>query len=385
MKTLRSPQLAAAILLAAAAIGLISANSPLGPGIADVLGTHIGPAAAGLDLSVSHWIMDGLLAVFFFVVAAELRHEVRHGSLRDPRAAAVPVIASIGGVVTPAIVFLAITAGSGYEFGWPVPTATDIAFALGVLAAFGRALPSAMRTFLLTAAVIDDIVAILLIAVLFTSDLRPLFALAAVVPIAAFALLSAHRRRVPGWLASPLLIALGILAWALVYQSGIHATIAGVALGLACADPLGDRVRHALEPFVNGGVLPAFAFVAASVVIPSAGIGALSIAFWGIVIALPLGKILGITGVGWAAGRLMAPASERLPFADLLTIGIVGAIGFTMSLLLGELAFEGHDAVGDEGVLAVLTASVVALVAAAVAVSLRNRHYARTSLADGGP
>lgn len=362
------------MLLAAAVIGIVVANSPGASGLFAVLGTHIGPSALGLDLSVSHWIMDGLLALFFFVVAAELRHEMRFGALSSPRTAAVPVIASIGGVIAPMIIYLTVTAGSGMEFGWPVPTATDIAFALGVLAMFGRWIPSKVRTFLLTAAVIDDLIAIILIAVLFTRDAEPLFAAAAILPVAAFAWVSGVTMR--PWLRATALIVLAVLAWVLVYQSGVHATIAGVALGLAMSDQLGDRVRHALEPFVNGGILPLFALAAAAVVIPSTGFSELSVAFWGILIALPLGKVVGITTFGWSAQRLLTPVDQRLPFADLLTIGVVGAIGFTMSLLLGKLAFEGHPA-SEQGVLAVLAASLIAIVCAGVAVSIRNAHYRR--------
>lgn len=379
MKFLRSPQLSAVLLLTAAVLGIALANSPASSGFLSLLGAHIGPAAIGLDLSVAHWIMDGLLAVFFFVVAAELRHEVRFGSLNNPRTAAVPIIASVGGVVAPTIVYLALTWGSGYEYGWPVPTATDIAFALGVLAMFGRWIPAKVRLFLLTAAVIDDIIAILLIAILFTTDAEPLFALLACVPIVLFSWLS-YAKTLNPWLKHSGLVLLALLAWVCVYHSGIHATIAGVLLGLTMSDDVAHKVRHALEPFVNGGVLPLFALVAAAVIIPSGGFAGLSPAFWGIIVALPVGKIVGIAGVGWIAQRLLTPAPERLPVADLVTIGVVGAIGFTMSLLLGELAFEGHDDVGDQGVLAVLAASLVAVAFAAVIVTLRNQHYRR--LAD---
>lgn len=382
MKLLRSPQLAAGLLLAAAITGIALANSPLSAGFLGLIGAEIGPTALSIHMSIAHWIMDGLLAIFFFVVAAELRHEVRFGSLSNPRIAAVPVIASIGGVIAPALVYLGITAGSEYSFGWPVPTATDIAFALGVLAMFGRWIPAKVRTFLLTAAVIDDVIAIILIAILFTHDARPAFALLALVPLAAFAWAS-RSRALPRWIRLVLLLTLAVAVWWLVYRSGIHATIAGVALGAVMDDRLGDTTRHALEPAVNGGILPLFALVAAAVVIPSGGFSGLSIAFWGILVALPVGKIVGITGAGWIAQRVLAPAEERLPLADLLTIGTVGAIGFTMSLLLGELAFEGHDAVGDQGVLAVLAASILAIMAAAITVSIRNIHYRRIGLAAG--
>ncbi len=374
MKALRSPQLSAGLLLTAAVIGIVLANTAVSDNFLGLIDTHIGPASIGLHMSIGHWIMDALLSVFFFVVAAELRHEVRFGSLSNVRTAVVPVLASVGGVVAPLTIYLLITAGSGFEYGWPVPTATDIAFALGVLAIFGKWIPAKIRTFLLTVAVVDDVIAILLIAVLFTRDARPLFALLAVVPLVLFALVShtALVRRLGGAL---LLVVLALCTWWLVYLSGIHATIAGVALGLVMADAIADKTRHALEPFVNGGVLPLFALVAAAVVFPSSGFDGLTVAFWGIVIALPVGKVIGIAGAGWLAGRVLAPPGERLDVADLLTVGVAGAIGFTMSLLLGELAFAGHDDVGDQGVLAVLAASVIAIVAASLVVGTRNIHY----------
>src|SRR5690606_4291704 len=167
---LRSPRAGALLLLIAAVLGLLAANSPLGPSLSELQDTYVSVPGTAISLSVGHWISDGLLAVFFFVVAIELRHELTAGELNSPSKAMRPAIAAIGGVVVPIAVFLLVAAGSGLEDGWPIPTATDIAFALGILAVFGRGLPTRLRVFLLALAILDDIIAILIIAVFFTTD-----------------------------------------------------------------------------------------------------------------------------------------------------------------------------------------------------------------------
>lgn len=358
MALLRSERFSALLLLGAAVLGITLANSPLTPFAAAVEGFHLGP------LSVGHWVKDGLLAIFFFLAAIELRHELRHGELDSPAKALVPTVAAVGGVIVPAVVYLLLA--PSLSEGWPIPTATDIAFALGVLAIVGRNLPPRFRALLLALAVIDDLIAIIIIAAFFTKDLQPLPLLIAVPVILLFGLAS-HRMRGP--LLIPVLLVLGVAAWWLVFQSGIHPTIAGVALGLIMADAPATRTRHALEPWSNLLVLPLFALVAALVPLPSAGIGSLSPAFWAIIVALPIGKLVGIT-----AGALIARAS--LPLPDILALAGLGGIGFTVSLLMNELAF-GEGKVADEVTLAVLLASLIAAVIGGTLAAVRSRHYAR--------
>lgn len=370
MAVLRSERLAAALLLTAAALGLVVANSPLGPDALALQHTRI-PV---LGLTLGHLITDGLLAVFFFVAAVELRHELTVGELNSPARALRPALAAAGGVLVPIAIYLAITAGSGTERGWPIPTATDIAFALGVLAVFGRGLPRRVRSFLLALAILDDIVAIGFIAVLFTADLEIGMLLAGLAGAGAFGALSLLlRTRVR--LAAALAMALvAVLTWWLVLQSGVHPTIAGVALGLAMSRPPAGRARHALEPWTNGAILPLFAFSAALVPFPAVGVGELSPAFWGIAIALPVGKLIGIT----AGGLLARPRDGTgLATGDLVAAAAVGGVGFTVSLLMNELAFA-DAVVADEGTLAVLLGSLVALVTGAVLVNRRARAWRRT-------
>ncbi|CAN5298273.1 Na+/H+ antiporter NhaA [Frigoribacterium sp. UYMn621] len=371
MTFLRSERYAAFLLLGAAILGVILANSALGPGLQGLRDQHLPVPWLGLDLSVGHWVTDGLLAVFFFLAAIELKHELAHGELDSAGKALVPTIAAVGGVIVPAAIFLVMVPDRELSKGWPIPTATDIAFALGALALVGRALPSRIRALLLALAVIDDLIAILIIAFFFTDDLLPLPLIAAVPVILVFGWLSRRVRSAP---IVAILIVLGITAWVLVYLSGIHATIAGVALGLVMAGTSAARTRHALEPWSNGIILPVFAFVASLVVLPTVGIGELSPVFWAILVALPIGKLVGITAGALVANRL-ASARHRVPFGDITAVAGLGGIGFTVSLLMNELAYAKQPDVVVEGTLAVLIASVFAAVLGVILTAIRARHY----------
>ncbi|WP_374312140.1 Na+/H+ antiporter NhaA [Microbacterium sp.] len=378
MSLLRSARFPAIVLLGAAILALIIANSPLGPAAAGVKETYLGIPGV-FEMSVGHWVQDGLLAVFFFIVAVELQYELTNGELNSARKALQPAIAAAGGVVVPVVVYLIFAVGSDAVDGWPIPTATDIAFALGVLAVFGRGLPSGIRIFLLALAILDDIVGIVFIAVLFTDDVNIGLLAFAALAVVLFGVLSRRldtRARVP---IAIVLVLLAIATWVLVYESGVHATIAGVALGLAMAQRPALRTRHELEPWVNGIVLPLFAFSAALVVIPSVSPSQLSPAFWGVLVALPVGKIVGISIAGWISLRLGSRgAAPHLSFADLLAAGALGGIGFTVSLLLSELAFAGAPVIRDEATLGVLGGSMISIVLAAILVAARARHYRRT-------
>lgn len=388
MHLLRSARFPAMLLLAAAAAGLALANSSLSDVAFAVKNASFGIPDV-LEMSVGHWIQDGLLAVFFFAAAVELRCELTNGRLASPRRALTPAIAAAGGVLVPITVYLVVVAGgaaggpSSAEVwaGWPIPTATDIAFALGALAVFGRGLPSRVRVFLLALAILDDIVGIVFIAVLFTSDVDVVMLLIALGAVAAFGvcscLLDARGRHV----AVAGLIVSGVGAWWAVYESGVHATIAGVALGLVMSQRPAMRTRHALEPWVSGAVLPLFALSAALVVIPAVALAEFSPVFWGVLFALPLGKLVGISLAGWGAQRVLKHAStERLAFGDLLAAGALGGIGFTVSLLLSELAFAGAPVIRDEATLGVLAGSAISLVAAGMLVSWRSWHHRRATV-----
>lgn len=371
---LRSDRVSASLMLAAAVLGLILANAPTGDALLGLRDTHLAIPAVGIDLSIGHWVTDGLLAIFFFIVATELRHELVHGDLNSPKHALAPAVAALGGVLVPALIFVAFTAGTDQVGGWPIPTATDIAFALGVLALIGKGLPSGVRVFLLALAILDDLIGILLIAVLFATDLQPVALAAAAVGVALFALLGQVLRRSPGTAVRVLTVVamtvLGVVVWYFVHDSGIHATIAGVALGLVLPGKQGDGAASAIQPFSNVLVLPVFAFSAALVPVAGLSLSTLEPVFWGIAVALVVGKLVGITAAGYLVTRL---TGAGMHLGDLLAVGALGGIGFTVALLMNELAFVSDRGLADQGALGVLVGSGLAVVVAVIIVRLRVR------------
>lgn len=393
MNILRSERVSAALLLSAAVLGLLLANLAFGPALIDLKHAYLQVPFTPLKLSVGHWISDGLLAIFFFIVAIELRRELVIGELNSFSKAALPAIAALGGVIVPALVFLAFAGGGPTADGWPIPTATDIAFALGVLAMFGRFIPTRVRVFLLALAVLDDLIAILLIAFFFTADADLTWIGFSAITVTLFGMTSrllrprspyVLSRRSP-WPVIVALVVLGVLTWSFVYLSGVHATIAGVMLGLVMSRRPAGRALHGLEPWSNGVILPLFAFSAALVAIPQVRPSELDPAFWGILVGLPVGKIVGVTIVGgiatWFVGR--RKGHTPLTWADILTVGALAGIGFTVSLLMNELAFREYPDVIDQGTLAVLIGSGAAMVVSAVLVTMRSRHYRRLGQAEG--
>ncbi|WP_405671148.1 Na+/H+ antiporter NhaA [Streptomyces sp. NBC_01530] len=382
---LRTETVGGVLLLVAAIAALIWANIPaLHDSYESVSHFHLGPEAIGLNLSVEHWAADGLLAVFFFVAGIELKRELVAGDLRDPRAAALPVAAALCGMAVPALVYtLTNITGDGSLQGWAVPTATDIAFALAVLAVIGTSLPSALRAFLLTLAVVDDLFAILIIAVFFTSSIDFAALGGAAVGLAVFWLLL--RKGVRGWY---VYVPLALVIWALMYNSGVHATIAGVAMGLMlrCHRLEGERhspgehVEHLVRPLSAGLAVPLFALFSAGVTVSG---GALGDVFakpetLGIVLGLVVGKTLGIFGGTWLTARFTrASLSEDVAWADVFAVATLAGIGFTVSLLIGELAFDGNAVLTDEAKAAVLIGSLVAATLATVLLKMRNAKYRR--------
>ena len=381
----RSERLAAALLVLAAAAGLVLANSPVGAAVLSARDSHVDIPWLGIELSAGHWVTDGLLAVFFFLAAIELRHELTRGELDSPRKAFIPVIAAVGGVIAPAAIFLLLVRDPELAVGWPIPTATDIAFALGVLALVARGLPPRVRAFLLALAVIDDLIAIVLIAFFFTSALQPLPLLAAVPVILVFGFVSYRVRRTNAPVLVPVLVVLGLGAWLLVLLSGVHATIAGVALGLVMAPRAAASARHALEPWSNAVVLPLFAFTASLVVVPAAG--STGPVLFALAVALPVGKILGI-GIGAVIGSRLVPKHERraaLPLGDIAIVATLGGIGFTVSLLMNELAYEGSPEVAAEGTLGVLVGSTIAALLGVTVTAIRAAQHRRANATPALP
>ena len=385
LRVLREETVGGVLLLVAAALALILANSPAGDFYADLSDTVVGPGALNLDLSLSTWAADGLLAVFFFVAGLELKHELVLGTLADRRKAAVPVAAAIGGMAVPALFYVAVNTvqTDGQLGGWGIPMATDIAFALAVLAVVGRHLPVALRAFLLTLAVVDDLGAILVIALFYSDKFQALPFVGAVALLGLYAWLQHARVRSPF-----IYVPLALAVWVLVHESGIHATVAGVALGLLTrvrADPgeqdsPAERLQRRIQPLSAGFCVPVFAFFAAGVDLRDSDVATTltSPVAIGIVAGLVLGKPIGVFGGAWLTARFTkASLSSSLAWRDILAVGFIAGIGFTVSLLIAELAFEESEELLEAAKVGVLGGSVIAALIASVALISRSRVYAR--------
>jgi len=389
---LREETVGGALLLLGTVLALIWVNSPWGDRYETMVATHYGPHSLHLDLTVEEWAADGLLAIFFFVAGLELKREFVAGDLRSPRKAAIPVVAAVCGMVMPALTYLAINHfGDGDLSGWAIPAATDIAFALAVLAVIGSHLPAGLRTFLLTLAVVDDLLAIIIIAVFFTTDLSIVPALLALIPLGIFTVLVQKRISSP-WLLLPL----ALVTWGLVHASGIHATVAGVLLGFAvpvlrseqaggpAAGPgLAEHFEHRFRPISAGFAVPVFAFMAAGVHV--GGLEGFRSALsdpiaLGVIGGLVLGKTVGVFGGTYLMARFTrADLDEELAWVDVFGVALLAGIGFTVSLLIGALAF-GVGSEADEHVkVGVLLGSLIAAVLAAVVLRARDRHYRRNA------
>ena len=399
-QSLKQDTVGGGLLLGATVLALILANSPAAGFYETLRDFTFGPEALHLNLSVGSWAADGLLAIFFFVVGLELKEEFVAGKLRRPQTAILPIAAAIGGVAVPALIYVAVVSGVGGEAisGWAIPAATDIAFAVAVIAVVGRNLPPALRTFLLTLAVVDDLLAISIIAIFYTDDLQPLILLLAIIPLAIFAL--AVQRGVRSvWILLPL----ALITWGLVHASGIHATVAGVLLGFAVPVIATRRARvevgkdAAGEPVYEGFAahfadrwssvssavaVPIFAFFAAGVAV--GGLSGLGEAFGdpiaiGIIAGLVLGKAIGITGTTFIVTRLPGLAIDSsLKWIDIIGMAFVAGIGFTVSLLVGELSFGAGSESDDHVKVGVLAGSLIAAVIGGIILSIRNGHYARS-------
>ncbi|HEX2174495.1 MAG TPA: Na+/H+ antiporter NhaA [Nocardioidaceae bacterium] len=388
---LRKETVGGALLLVGTVVALIWINSPAAESYTALRDYTLGPEVLHLDLSLGTWAADGLLAIFFFVVGLELKREFVAGDLRDPRRAALPILAAFGGVVVPAAIYVLVNLGTGNGAlnGWAIPTATDIAFALAVLAIIATNLPAGLRTFLLTLAVVDDLVAVTIIAVFYTADLHLLPLAGALVPLALFGW--AVQRRIRSWW---LLIPLAGLTWVLVHESGVHATIAGVLLGFAVpvirsqaaggpeAGPgLAEHFEHRIRPLSAGIAVPIFAFFAAGVEI--GGFDGLTESLTdpialGIIAGLVLGKPIGILGTAWLTARFThASLDDELGWLDMLGVSFLAGIGFTVSLLIGDLAFGAGGSTDEHVKVGILTGSLIAALLAAVLVKTRDRAYER--------
>ena len=339
--------------------------------------TSLGPGWLHLDLTLGDWAADGLLAIFFFIAGMELKREMTVGELADRRAATLPVFAAVGGMVVPALVVLAVSRGAATEGGaWAIPVATDIAFALGVLALAGAALPSGVRVILLSVAVVDDLLAITLIAVLFTSDLSLLW-LAGGLALGGMYWLAFRIGADRAWL----LWTLALATWICIHASGIHATVAGILLGLLTPvrpragedHSASERLEHRLHPISAGFAVPVFALAATGITLAAAGDAVSDRIAVGVFAGLLIGKVIGIYGAARVAVRFgFGTLPDDVTWADMFPVAVLGAIGYTVSLLIARLAFSDAAAV-ERSAAGVLAASVVASLVALVLLRRQGR------------
>jgi NhaA family Na+:H+ antiporter len=359
---------------------LFIANSPLAPQYNALIQAtaEIRIGSIGLSKSLEHWINDGLMAIFFLLVGLEIKREVIEGSLAGVQKAALPVLAAIGGFLVPAALYAALNWGDTQALrGWAIPAATDIAFAIGICALLGRAVPASLKMFLLALAIIDDLMAIIVIAIFYTDDLSAVSLLLAGIGVAGLIALNLLNVRKP----SPYVV-VGVLTWVCVLKSGVHATLAGVAVGFAMplaphkGESLLEQAEHALRPWVSYAVVPIFAFANAGVPLVGVSLSSLTAPVpLGIIAGLFVGKQLGVFGAAMTAIKLgIAKQPAGASIAQLYGIAILTGVGFTMSLFIGTLSFE-EESLMAQIRLGVLVVSVLSgLVAALMLIVAARAH-----------
>jgi len=407
------------LLVVATTVALVWANSPWRASYETLIHTHLTVTLGRyeFDESLQHVINDGLMALFFFVVGLEIKREWVAGELRDRRAAVLPAVAALGGMVVPAAIYLAITAGHAGTKGWGIPMATDIAFALGVVALLGSRVPGPLKIFLLTLAIVDDIGAILVIAAFYSDGIDWSWYLAAAVIVAL--VVAARRARIR---AHVVYVALGFGLWVCVYGSGVHATIAGVIMGLltpatpflpsvesqavvdeleyqpglsaeearrvwflvAEAVPLTERLEHLLHPWTSYVIVPIFAFANAGIVLTSGAVTSPSRVLVGVVAGLVIGKTVGISAFSWLALRTgIGTLPDGVRLRQIVGVAILAGIGFTVSLFVTSLAFP-EGVLANQAKIGILLASIIAALVGSAVLAATARDAPATDLDDAG-
>ena len=368
---MKSERNAAIIMITAAMIGLVLANSPFGGPLLNTIAFKLDLSLVGIQITVGHVVSDLFLAVFFFLAGLELKYELKLGTLSSPKKAMVPVIAAFAGVIVPSSIYAYMNWNTVGIVGWPIPAATDIAFALGVLAIFGRGMPAAARIFLLALAIFDDLIAISIIAIFYTTKLDPIWLIPSVLLAMAFRFAETSRFA-NKWLVRA---SFGLLLWYTIYQSGVHATVAGVVLGILIPAVRTHGVMNKVQPATNFFILPIFAFTAVAVVMPTMADESQPV-FSGIFFGLAVGKVVGISIAAVIANRLLAP-KDRLPLTvlDFIPLGLLAGIGFTVSLLIAHLAFIDDRELYAQATLGVLLGSFVSMGIGGTSLWFRGRWH----------
>lgn len=365
------------LLMIIAAAAMLAANSSLAPFYNDLFyGDLSWTPIAKLD-NLHLWINDGLMAIFFFVVGLEVKRELIEGQLADPMARRLPVLAAAAGMLAPAVVYLLVSGGDQFANGWAIPAATDIAFAMGVLGLLGSRVPASLRLFLLTVAIVDDIGAVLVIAIFYTPTIKMFWLLASLIVFGVLMLL--NRVRISSFL--PFAI-IAILLWFCVLNTGVHATIAGVIAALAIpmkrrdGSPMLEKLEHGMAPWSAYLVIPIFGFANAGVSLEGFGLPSLIEPLpLAVAAGLVLGKQLGIFSAVWIAVKAgFAQAPENASWTEIYGVSVLCGIGFTMSLFIGLLAFPGNQAMIDEAKIGILTGSAISAIMGYIILRMTNTH-----------
>lgn len=376
---LRDEAISGKLILIMVALALIIANSPLAPWYDDLLHTNlrVGFDLWNIELDLKHWISEGLMLFFFLVVGLELKRELVRGEFRDRRAAILPVGAAVGGMLAPALLFLSINAGTDTAGGWAVPIATDIALAVGILGLVGNKIPKQVRIFLLALAIVDDILAVLIIALFFNTGLE-IAAIAAIGAIALQVYILGKRNLLPMWA----FVLSGVLLWLLATESGVHPSIVGVILGFIAPmashrNPgmqIAERAERSMIPFSTLFVVPVFAFANTGISFDFGEINydtAIPLGS-GIIVGLVAGKLVGILGMSWLLVKLgLAQLPERVNWTHVAGVGLIAGIGFTVSIFVTDLAFSNEQYVLVSKI-SIFIASAIAAVAGLTVLKLAN-------------
>lgn len=368
MKFLRVERNVAFVILATAFLSLLLANSPIRAFVASIGSLELSVGALGIDLTLKGWVEDFLLVGFFFLVGLELKHELTSGSLRRPSRLVVPTLAAVFGVAAPALTYLMLTSGNGsLQAGWPIPTATDLTFALAVFVIFGSRMPRNSRAFLLAFAIIDDVLAILIIAILYAQGLD--YSSLGIAVLFGLAFWFAAKVQSRTWI----LIVLGLTVWYFTLMGGIHPTIAGVVLALLLPSGWVTKVQTAIHPWVGGLVLPIFAFFATAIDLSGIAAAASSPLFLAILLR-PLAKIVGISAGAWLGLLILGDKRDRtMKPVDYLVVSTMGGIGFTVALLVTNLTFAEGSVEQSAASIATLGSAVIAAAIAIVSLRIRTR------------
>ncbi|MBX2953323.1 MAG: Na+/H+ antiporter NhaA [Leadbetterella sp.] len=350
------------ILLGCVLISLFIANSSAGPAFEKLLATEWGPSV-DLRYSLLAWINDGLMAIFFLLVGLEIKRELVEGELSSPKKAALPILAAVGGAIIPALIFTLLNRGTSTAGGWGIPMATDIAFAIAIITLLGKKAPPSLKIFLAALAIVDDLLAILVIAVFYTSDLHYTYLLYAAGLVALLVVFNFSGVKKLVFYLVP-----GLFIWYFIHHSGIHATIAGVLVAMtlpttrgAAESPL-EKLEHLLLTPVNFVIMPLFALVNTNIRFDSEMLGGLTTPLGlGIILGLVLGKPIGITLISRLAVKLgISTLPEGTGWAHIFGVGILAGIGFTMSVFISLLSFTGQALPLSQAKFSILLASVLA-------------------------